>query len=232
MRLEALFFDFDGLIVDTESICFLAWAELYAEIGLELDPATYVACIGTAGAEAITADLARQSGFAVDPAIITRVDARQDQLALELDARPGIRSLIEEADAAGVSRAIVSSGRRPWIDRILDSVSLTDGWSAVVCADGDDERAKPNPHLYLEALAGVGVPPHAALALEDSPNGVRAAKEAGIFCVAVPCAMTSSLDLSEADLRLTSLSGVTLGALDLAPSEWVRAPGERSTEGP
>jgi beta-phosphoglucomutase-like phosphatase (HAD superfamily) len=80
----------------------------------------------------------------------------------------------------------------------------------MVCADGDVRRAKPDPHLYLAALELLDVPATSAFAIEDSPNGIRAAKAAGVPCVCVPNEVTVALDLSEADATFHSLEGLVL----------------------
>ena len=96
-----------------------------------------------------------------------------------------------------------------------DSIFRTGGVRDAICtADRDPARAKPSPTLYLEALDLLGVPAAEAVAFEDSPNGVLAAKAAGVFCVAVPNEVTRDLGLAEAgaDLVLDSLA-------DLPPDE-------------
>jgi beta-phosphoglucomutase-like phosphatase (HAD superfamily) len=82
------------------------------------------------------------------------------------------------------------------------------GWDAIVTADHDEVRAKPAPTLYLEALELLGIPPHAAVAFEDSPNGVRAAKAAGIYVVGIPNNVTRSFGLDEADVVVDSLAAL------------------------
>jgi beta-phosphoglucomutase-like phosphatase (HAD superfamily) len=82
-----------------------------------------------------------------------------------------------------------------------------------VAADGDAARAKPRPTLYLEALDRLGVTAGEAIAFEDSPNGITAAKAAGLYCIAVPNPTTASLDVTHADLVLRSLEEVPLGDL-------------------
>jgi beta-phosphoglucomutase-like phosphatase (HAD superfamily) len=90
----------------------------------------------------------------------------------------------------------------------LERLEETVGWDAICTADGDPERAKPAPVLYLEALARLEVDAHEAVAFEDSPNGVLAAKSAGVFCVAIPNEVTRELGLEEAgaDIVLDSLA--------------------------
>src|SRR3954451_306034 len=101
-------------------------------------------------------------------------------------------------------------------DRVLahlGRVGVTHDWDAIVCADGDGTQGKPRPTLYPEALDVLGVDGREAIAFEDSPNGVRAAKAAGLFCVAVPNPITATLALDEADLIVESLEDVSLADL-------------------
>jgi len=120
--------------------------------------------------------------------------------------RPGIVDYIAAAERRGLRRAIVSSSSRPWIDMHLKRLEQAVGWDAILTADHDPRRAKPNATMYLEALGLLGVGAGEAVVFEDSPNGVRAAKAAGIFVVAVPNAVTRDFGLDEADLVVESLA--------------------------
>jgi HAD superfamily hydrolase (TIGR01509 family) len=123
------------------------------------------------------------------------------------ELRPGIADYLEAARERGLRRAIVSSSTRAWVDMHLERLEEAVGWDAICTADRDPARAKPAPTLYLEALDLLGVTADEAVAFEDSPNGVLAAKAAGVFCVAVPNEVTRDLGLEEAgaDLVLESL---------------------------
>jgi beta-phosphoglucomutase-like phosphatase (HAD superfamily) len=94
----------------------------------------------------------------------------------------------------------------------LGRLGILDRFDCVVCRD-DVEHVKPDPDLYLASLDCLGVVAADALAIEDSPNGITAAKSAGLRCVVVPNSITAGLDLSQADLRLTSLAEMTLPQL-------------------
>jgi HAD superfamily hydrolase (TIGR01509 family) len=132
------------------------------------------------------------------------------------ELRPGIEDYFAFARRHGLRRAVVSSSSRKWVDMHLERLEQAVGWDAICTADHDPERAKPRPTLYLEALEQLGVSAHEAVAFEDSPNGVLAAKAAQIFTVAVPNEVTRELGLEEAgaDLVLDSLA-------DLPPEELV-----------
>src|SRR5206468_10615280 len=116
------------------------------------------------------------------------------------------------SQARGLKRAIVSSASRRWIDMHLERLEQAVGWDAILTADRDASRAKPNPAMYLEALTVLGVSADEAVVFEDSPNGVAAGKAAGIFVVGIPNSVTRDYGLEEADLIVDSLA-------DLPPDE-------------
>jgi beta-phosphoglucomutase-like phosphatase (HAD superfamily) len=108
--------------------------------------------------------------------------------------------------------AIVSSASDDWIEGNLSRLERSHGWECIVAANGDVARAKPAPTLYLEALDRLGVAAREAVAFEDSSNGARAARAAGIFCVAVPNPITAHLDV-QGDLNLGSFEELPLARL-------------------
>jgi HAD superfamily hydrolase (TIGR01509 family) len=215
VAIRGLLFDFDGLLIDTESPSRLAFEELYREHGHELPRDRWATLIGTLGAEFEPyTHLEELVGSPLDrEALDARRRAREDELCNLEDLRPGIEEYRDEAERRGLATAIVSSSTREWIERHLGRLGRTNGWDAIVTADSDPARAKPRPTLYLEALAALRLEPHEAIAFEDSPNGVRAAKAAGVACVAIPNPATSMLALDEADLVLDSLADVPLADL-------------------
>ena len=215
MAIGGLLFDFDGLLVDTETPARLAYEELYREHGHELPLDMWATLVGTIGAEFDPDDhLEELVGRPLDrQQLIERRRARELELSDLEDLRPGIEDYLVEAHHRGLSTAIVSSSSREWIARHLERLGRVDGWDAIVAADGDVGRAKPQPTLYLEALGLLGLRPDEAIAFEDSLNGIRAAKAAGIFCVAVPNPITETFALDEADLVLDSLEDTSLDEL-------------------
>jgi len=212
--IEALLFDFDGLLVDSESVAFQTWQEAYREHGAELAVERWAGAIGTIGGFGPLEHLEESLGRAIDREAVERAQReREHALAVVQPFRPGVVEYLAEARARGIRVAIVSSSSNAWIAGHLERLDTADGWACIVCANGDAARAKPRPTLYLEALDNLGVAPEAAIAFEDSPNGVAAARAAGIFCVAVPNSVTAQLDLSAADLLVDSLEAITLREL-------------------
>jgi beta-phosphoglucomutase-like phosphatase (HAD superfamily) len=211
--LRALLFDFDGVVIDSEGPAFRSWAELYGSFGVELSPADWSAAIGTVGGFDPIGHLEDLIGHPVDPAAIQRRWQRKVELVATEGLRPGIADLVHEASSLDVRLAIVSSDTAAWVSENLARLDLVGVWAELVTADGDRNRAKPRPHLYLEALNRLDVPAIAVVAIEDSPNGIAAAKAAGLYCLAFANPTTASLDLSAADRRVDSLDGIDVDAL-------------------
>jgi HAD superfamily hydrolase (TIGR01509 family) len=212
--IRAFLFDFDGLILDTETASRAGWEWLYREHGFDLPEEKWATLIGTIGAPwEPMRHLEELVGEPLDAeALNERRRAHELSLLDTEELRPGILEYLEEAERRGLKRAIVSSSSTRWIDTHLARLERTVGWDAIVAANHDVARAKPRPDLYLEACELLEVAPAQAIAFEDSPNGVRAARAAGIFCVAIPNEVTRTLGLEEADLVLDSLA-------DLPPAE-------------
>jgi HAD superfamily hydrolase (TIGR01509 family) len=213
VAIRAFLFDFDGLIIDTETASRAGWQWLYREHGHELPADKWASIVGTTGRWSPMDHLEELVGEPLErEALNERRYAHEISLIEAEELRPGISDYIEAAERHGLRRAIVSSSSRPWIDMHLARLERSFGWDAIVTADHDPERAKPSPTMYLEALAVLGVAPEEAVVFEDSPNGVRAAVAAGIFVVAIPNNVTRDFGLDHADLVLDSLA-------DLPPDE-------------
>jgi HAD superfamily hydrolase (TIGR01509 family) len=215
VKIRGLLFDFDGLLVDTESPSRLVWEELYREHGFDLPQERWAGNVGTLDEpfEPLS-HLEELLGRGVDRSALTeRRRARELELVELEDLRPGVEAYLTEAEQRGLSTAIVSSSWRWWIDPILERLERSHSWDAIVAADGDVARAKPRPTLYLDALAALDLRAEEAIAFEDSPNGVTAAKAAGIYCVAVPNPITATLAFDDADLVLESFANLPLPQL-------------------
>ena len=211
--MKLLVFDFDGLILDTEAPVYDAWQAIYGEHGVELAFDKWAECIGTADAFDPCADLQTALGRTLDVAgLEARHRALTDALIAAQTVLPGVREYVDEAARMGLALGVASSSSRRWVEGHLTRLGLRDHFQAIRCAD-DVPRVKPDPALYRAVVDALGVRPEESLALEDSPNGVLAAKRAGLTCVAVPNVLTARLDLSAADLSLASLADLSLPEL-------------------
>jgi HAD superfamily hydrolase (TIGR01509 family) len=211
--IKALIFDFDGLILDTETPDFQSWQEIYHAYGGSLSFAEWAGWIGTMGEFDPYDHLEGQLGHPIDRlAVRARRRTRFEELMVGKTPLPGVVEYLQEATRLGLKLGIASSSPRDWIVRNLGPLGLESYFDTIRCGD-DVERTKPDPAVYLAALEALGVQVHQAIVLEDSPNGVLAAKRAGMYCVAVPNALTRQLSLDQADLQLASLADLPLEEL-------------------
>jgi len=212
--IQALIFDFDGLILDTEVPDYESWQEVYREHGCDLPFARWAECIGTADILFDPYDeLEAQSGRSIDRAAIrAKRRARYLEMIAAQPLLPGVEDYLADAKRLGLKLGVASSATSDWVHGHLTQRGLIEQFDCIRCAD-NVRRTKPDPELYLAALYALGLRAEQAVALEDSPNGIRAAVRAGLFCVAVPNALTRHLPLDEAHLRLASLAEMPLERL-------------------
>lgn len=213
--IKAIVFDFDGLILDTETTDYKAWQAMYRAHGVELPLSMWLPIIGDATQDfSIDQHLAELVGKPID-----RVELRKRQRALHLEMlkdavpMPGVEDYIHTAKRLGIRIGVASGSRRSWVVDGLDRLGLLDHFETVVCRDDVGGKAKPDPAAYLAAVEHLGTRADQSIALEDSPPGVKAAKSAGLFCVAVPGPMTKNHSFHEADMRLDSLADIPVQEL-------------------
>lgn len=215
--IKALIFDFDGLILDTETPEFHSWQNIYREHGFELPHEKWGTIIGGSGHSSFDAaeHLSLLSQGRLDSASLRgRNRLESNSLILTQKPLPGVVDYLREAKRLGLKLAIASSSEHAWVDSHAKRVGVFDYFDHVIARDDvPPGRVKPNPDLFLLALSQLDVPKDGAIIFEDSPNGVKAANRAGIFVVAVPNQATSALAFEGADLILDSLSDLTLSQL-------------------
>ena len=222
--IRALIFNFDGLILDTEGPEFQSWQETYQTHGHVLSFALWATCIGTTGGFDPYTHLEEQLGRALDrDALRTQHRQRCTELLQAQAILPGITEYIAEAQRLGLRLGVASSSTRAWVVGHLSRYGLETHFTCIKCSD-DVPRTKPDPALYLAALDALGIRPDEAIALEDSPNGITAAKRAGLFCVAVPNPLTRQLPLDHADLQIPSLADLPLAHLLTEVQQRLRLP--------
>ncbi len=212
--IRGLIFDFDGLILETEGPDLQAWQEVYASFGCTLPFARWATQIGTGEALFNPYDeLEVQLGCPVDRATIRSQRRRRfGELVAAQATLPGVADYIAAAERLDLRLGVASSSSREWVIGHLTRLGLNRHFAAIACAD-DVARTKPDPTLYRTVLAALDLQPEEAIALEDSPNGIAAAKRAGLYCAAVPNLLTRHLPLQEADLQLASLTDLPLAGL-------------------
>lgn len=211
---KAFILDFDGLIVDTETPWFYAFRDIYKEHGLELGLELWSKNVGTSFEEFhpfLYLEQVLQKPIDHDHIKLLseqKYEAYLGQAAI----LPGVHELLHAAREKGIRLAVASSSTRDWVHGYLRTLGIFELFDVIHTAE-DVQRVKPNPELYLLALESLGIAASEAVVFEDSPNGLKAAKAAGIRCVIVPNEVTRNLEFTKYDLRLTSLAEITMEIL-------------------
>ncbi len=212
--IHAVVLDMDGLLIDTEPVWRTAQAEVFGELGLHLSEADMISTMGRRVVEVVAHWRhhrpwpAAATGDRGDEEIAGRI---MDRMVAHVRARgEPMRGVVATTDLLrrlGLRVAIASSSSHRLIDAVCDRLRL--GWIAVRCSADDEVHGKPSGDVYVTAARRLGVSPGACLAIEDSPNGVLAARAAGMRCIAVPDpALAAHPSFGEATLVLGSLAEV------------------------
>ncbi len=213
MGIDALVFDFDGLLVDTETASLRVWQYLWRHHGLELDTSTFFAPHGGDVIAERYAALAAAVGPSYDQAASDAVRlAYRDEVHAALKPADGIASWLDEARDLGLRLAVASSSHRDWVAGHLERIGFLDRFELLACGD-DVDTVKPDPAVYLLALERLGVPPARAMAFEDTVHGMAAAKAAGMACVAIPHPHADPAAFTAADRVLTTAAEASLREL-------------------
>ncbi len=215
MHIKGLIFNFDGLILDTEVPEYQAWKEIYHNYHVDLPLSKWVDCIG-ASYDAFDPIQYLESLLGTPLESKSMVLTLQRKIADDLIARqpvlPGVKAYLRDTAKSGLKVGLASSSSHLWANSHLIRLGLYPYFDVTCCKD-DVEKVKPEPDLYRAALQKMGLEPGEAIAFEDSLNGIKAAKLAGLTCVAVPNPMTQGLDLGQADYLFHSLEEVPLSNL-------------------
>lgn len=211
---QAIIFDLDGLIIESEAVYYQIWQREFAKEGLPFDTAGYQNLIG---AHHVVGGYRPQQVLADH--LNNGITARELRLAVEREAlqtilieeaKPGVLQVLDEAEKRGYLLAVGSSSERDWVHGHLRRLGIFDRFDTIVTAEDVNKNAKPEPDIYLRVLENLGVAPQNALVLEDSNNGVVASHRAGIRVVAVPNEVTTGQDFSLATAVIPSLEALNL----------------------
>lgn len=221
---QAIVFDMDGLLADTEPLSFRAWSSMVArEYGVPItaeDERWSSITVGKSGP--VVWELIRDRfGLPVElprdiPLLAERTRERYDAILAEgVPAMPGAIATVRACQAAGMVLGVASSSSMAHIQMVLTGLGIIDAFAALTSGK-EVPHSKPDPAIYLLACQRLGVAPRQAAALEDSGPGVAAARAAGLRCLAVPSELTITHDFTPASAIRGSLVGLTpeeLGAL-------------------
>lgn len=208
--IRALIFDFDGLILDTETPLIDAYSDVHSAYGKPFDRNLFINGVGHAD-------------YAFDP--WREFDGRHDRNELDREMRfykqirvlaqpilPGVVPMMNLAKENGLSVALASNSSHSHCDGHLKRIGLLERFHVIACRE-DVASPKPEPDLYQLAVERMGMSPHEAIAFEDSHAGSLAAKRAGLWCVAIPNPSSTHHDFTHVDCRVDSMAELTLEML-------------------
>jgi len=212
--IRAIIFDFDGLILETEGPTYQSWVEVYQSFGFSLPFSTWTANIGTTqGDFNPQLELEKLVKDTVDwGGVESRRRMIENTLIEAQSVLPGAVQYLNDARQLGLKLGLASNSPNAWVIRHLTRLGLVDYFDRICTAD-DVQHIKPDPELYLSVLRALEVKADEAIALEDSPIGIQAARQAGLICVAVPNPLIKQLTFNEADFQLDSLAETSLEQL-------------------
>jgi len=220
--LQAIVFDFDGVIANSEPLHLNAFQQALAPEGIDLSPAEYYARYLGYDDVGLFEELAKDRGLAMSSARVRTLVARKGERMQEMLRSgtvlfPGATEFIREA-AAAVPIAIASGALRHEIDEVIDAAGVSELFTTIVAA-GDTPQSKPSPEPYRLALqrlrekSGREIDPRRAVAIEDSKWGLESAHGAGLRLVGVTNSYPAH-ELTGAELVVDTLQALTLQALD------------------
>lgn len=213
--LHAIIFDFDGLILDTESALFASWQHIFHEHGHPFPLERWAANVGGYQYDIFDplTHLEELTGTTIDREAVNQ--ARRNWYLERVHSQeemPGVREALETARARELRLAIASSSSSDWVCGHLERLRLINHFNAITCGD-DVTAVKPDPELYHLSLQRLKLAPNQLFVLEDSPKGVAAARAASLYCVAVPNPVTKASPLDGCNRRIDSLASMPFSQL-------------------
>lgn len=212
--IKAIIFDFDGTIIDTETAWYIAFRDAYKEHGVDLTLEKYSECLGTSlHAFNPYTYLSTHHNIPIDLDEFRKAIQNTHTAMMEKESiRPGILTYLQAAKASGLKIGLATSSELAWIEKFVDLLGIRDYFDCFCTADSV-KNVKPDPELYLQALDRLGVKANEAIAIEDSPNGAKAAVKAGIHTVVIKNAITKKLPFGTGHHTIDSLENYQLNEL-------------------
>jgi len=213
MKIRGLIFDFDGLILDTETPDLNAWLDVYKKYKQAFDFNSYARSIGSIYDYKKPAEYLAQvvDNVSLEQVLDEWVVLEKKNLERQV-LSPGVKEILKDARKLDLRISIASSAMQNWVVSHLNKHQIRDYFNTINTVDMV-RYPKPDPALYHLALESINLNPDEVIAFEDSPNGIKAAKAAGIYCIAIPNQTTIHLNLNAADKVFYSLSEIKLADL-------------------
>jgi beta-phosphoglucomutase len=213
VTIQAVIFDMDGVLTDSEPLINAAAIEMFREKGLVVRPEDFIPFVGT-GENRYIGGVAEKYSFPLDiPAAKKRTyEIYLDLVPKRLRAFPGAQPVVNACRLAGLKTAVASSADRIKIEANLRKIGLApESWDAIVTGE-DVAQTKPNPEIFLAAARLLQLAPDKCAVVEDAPNGIQAAKAAGMRCIAVAQTFPAA-KLTAADFIRLTIAGISIADL-------------------
>lgn len=204
--MKAVIFDMDGVIIDSEPIHFEVDIQTMKDFGCSISKEELNKYVGTTN-EYMYTDI--KNKYEIDKSIEEIINYRSELVkrkVIESDLIPieGIRDLLKDLKDKNILAAIASSSPRDFIEVVVSKFELEDYFSCILSGE-EVENGKPAPDIYVETAKKLGIVPEECIVIEDSKNGVMAAKEAGMKCIGFKNINSGEQDLSKADYIVNSI---------------------------
>ena len=211
MKIKGLIFDFDGLILDTETGEVKVWQEVFQQFGKTFSMDLYLSHIGHATDNHFVMDHMVDIGMSVEQIdlAVKKYDVLVSTSSYFRTPREGVEQFIQSGKDDHLRLAVASNSYKDWVLSHLQIMKL-DHYFDPICTRDEVSNSKPHPDLYNRVLEQWNLHPQEVIAFEDSPNGISAAKNAGIFCVAVTNPITAQMEFDQPDLILDTFKDVDL----------------------
>jgi len=212
--IKGLVFDFDGIILDSETTELLAWKEVYSQYGQEFPEEKYKQAIGSIYNDPFPfINLEELTNKKLDQVqIFDQIRSRANDLLENEHMLPGVVGYLDSAKSMDLKVGLASSSKGEWVFHHIDRLGIRHYFNCISVLE-DVSNPKPDPELFLRTLSHLGISGLEAIAFEDSFNGTLAAKQAGMHVVAIPNQATSSMNFEMADLVVGSLADLPLSDL-------------------
>ena len=207
--IQAVIFDFDGLIIDTETVWFDSFNEVLGRYDVEFPLEIFLPCVGTKGT-IIDQYIEEKLGNRVSVQEIRQLvrECHREKI-VDIDIREGVRDYLTQAKELSLKIGLATSSNREWIDHFFKRLDLLHYFDVIKTGD-DVKKVKPDPEVYHQCLDALNVSSNHVVAFEDSNNGAKAAKASGVSCVIVPNPITAKLTFDDYDLRIESMASQSL----------------------